>query len=246
MKRFEEYTYRQFKSLIKHLKKYSASREPETLHQIRVDIKKIKAVLSIIDESKKGFKAHKKFISLRDIFRKAGVIREPDVLIQLLLRYEVKGVDDTLLSGNQENLAAAFESEIPNFVKTVKSLRNNLEADIEHVHKDDLMRYMRRKKKEVKSQLYPRPKMRIIHKARKSIKEIVYLSEADGKLKKREAKFYDGLQNIIGEFHDKQVLLGILKKKNDDAGNDQYAVIKSECLADKKEINRLVNDFYGK
>lgn len=242
MKRFEKFVQEQFKSLVKHLKKYRGSRETETLHQIRVAIKKIKAILAVINNSKKGFKAHKNFIPLREIFRSAGAIREPDVLARLLLQHQIKGVE--LLPGDREELTTAFDSEIPHFIGKVKNLRNKLEADLKRVHRNDLKRYLRKKKKEIKRQLYPKPEIRILHKTRKAIKEVIYLSEANGNLKKKETKFYDQMQDVVGKLHDKQVLLGLLKKKIDPAGNDSYMVIKSECLSDKKEVFRLAIDFY--
>ena len=89
MKRLEEYTQSEIKSLINHLRDYGRHGKPNALHKIRVDIKKIKAILAVLNGSLKRFKAHKNFIPLRSIFRKAGSIREPDVLAQMLKQYKV-------------------------------------------------------------------------------------------------------------------------------------------------------------
>ena len=48
--------------------------------------------------------------------------------------------------------------------------------------------------------------MAIIHKVRKGIKELMYLSELEDDGKKRDVKFYDNMQDVIGQLHDKQVL----------------------------------------
>src|SRR5687767_13053545 len=88
MRRFEEFVYQQFRSLIMHLKNWHLSNEPETLHQVRVDIKKIKATLSVINGSKKDFKLNKHFQPLHQIFRNAGAIRDSDVLTRLLLQHQ--------------------------------------------------------------------------------------------------------------------------------------------------------------
>jgi CHAD domain-containing protein len=244
MKHFKTFAQRQFRSLVKHLKKYRGSRETETLHQIRVDIKKIKAILAVINDSNKGFRAHKNFIPFREIFRGAGAIRETDVLARLLVRYQLGTINGGSIPKNEKTLMIAFESDIPRFVKTVKRRMKKLKPYVNRVSRPDFKRFLDRKKNEVKAQLYPKPKMLLLHKIRKAIKEIIYLSEADGKLKKKEAKFYDRIQSTIGDLHDKQVLLNLLKNRNDEASTTQYEIIKSECLSDKKQVLRLVINFY--
>ena len=240
MKNLEEFTHYQIKSLINHLKKYYRDGEPEMLHQIRVDIKKIKAILSAINGCLKGFKAHRNFMPFRNIFRRAGDIREPGVLAQ----YQVEGIASDEMSSDVEQLAIAFKADVQHFIRVVKNNAKKLESFSRQVHHDDFMWYLARKKKKVKSQLYPRPKMVIIHKVRKSIKEVVYLSEVRGKPKKKEAKFYDKMQDAIGRLHDKQILLDLLKKKANAGSRTQREAIKSECRSDKKEIFSLASDFY--
>jgi CHAD domain-containing protein len=244
VKRFEKFAHRQFKSLISDLKKYRDDKKSETLHKIRVDIKKLKAILGVVNASEKRFKAHKNFIPLRSISRKAAEIRDREVQAQLLTK--VKMDKDELRPGdaNVKKLITSFESNIPSFIKTAKRKRNKLEPDLKQVKKNDLTRYLHKKRNEIQSQLFPRPKMRYIHKTRKVVKEVVYLSEADGKLTRKEIEFYNRMQDMIGTLHDKQVLLQLLKKQNDQSSKTQYEVIKTECLSDKKEIFHLAADFY--
>jgi CHAD domain-containing protein len=241
VKRFAKFTHRQFKSLISHLKKYRNEKKAETLHKIRVDIKKIKAILGVVKASDKRFKAHKNFIPLREISRKAGEIRDREIHAQLLLKHNLE--DTRPRNANVNKLITSFESNIPSFIKTTKRKRNKLKADVKQVKKNDIRRYLHEKQKEIKSQLFPRPRMRNIHQTRKTVKEVVYLSEANGKLGSKEIKFYDKMQDTIGKLHDKQLLLQLLKKKNDH-GKTQSEVIKAECLSDKKEIFRLAAAFY--
>ena len=244
MKRFEKFTHHQFRSLTGHLKKYEDQKKPETLHKIRVDIKKIRAILGVINASEKGFKAHRNFIPLRNIFRKAAEIRDSSIHERLLMNHEMYKGDATPGNANVKKLITSFESDIPSFVKTAKRKANKLEPDVKQVKKNDLRRYLHKKQKEIKSQLFPRPKMRSIHKTRKVVKELVYLSEVDGKLTSKEIEFYNKMQDMIGTLHDKQVLLQLLKKQHDQNSKTKYEVIKTECLSDKKGIFHLAADFY--
>ena len=74
----------------------------------------------------------------------------------------------------------------------------------------------------------------------------MYLSELEDDGKKREVKFYDNMQDVIGRLHDKQVLLDLLKNKSGRAHRAQLSSINSECLSDKREIFRLASDYYKK
>ena len=100
------------------------------------------------------------------------------------------------------------------------------------------------KKEKLKPQLHPRPII-IIHEVRKDVKEIIYLSKIEDTLKGKEAKFYDNVQDTIGQLHDKQVLLSLIRNKKDETSITQREVIKAESLSDKKEIFRLVREYYG-
>jgi len=246
VKRLEEYTQSEIKSLINHLRDYGRHGKSDALHKIRVDIKKIKAILAVINGSVKGFKAHKNFMPFRNIFRQAGSIREPEVLARMLRRYKVDETVDELMQGNSRGSAAAFKSDIPRFIDEVKKNTKKLVAFSRRVHHDDFTLYLANKKKEVKSQLHPRPKVTIIHKVRKGIKELMYLSGLDDDGKKREVKFYDSIQDVIGRLHDKQVLVDLLKKKSARVYRVQLSLINSECRADKREIFRLASDYYQK
>ena len=246
VKRLEEHTQSEIKSLINHLRDYRRHGKPDALHKIRVSIKKIKAIVAAINGCEKGFKAHKNFAPFRNIFRQAGSIREPDVLARMLKRYKVDETVDELMQGNSRGSAAAFKSDVPRFTDEVKKNTKKLVAYSGRVHHDDFASYLANKKKEVKSQLYPRPKVAIIHKVRKGIKDLMYLSELEDDGKKREVKFYDKMQDVIGRLHDKQVLVDLLKNKSARVYRVQLSSINSECRADKTEIFRLASDYYQK
>ncbi|MHA4847853.1 CHAD domain-containing protein [Flavitalea antarctica] len=245
MRPFEKFVYQQFRSLISHLEKWNISNEPETLHRIRVDIKKIKATFPVIDENKKDFKSNKRFRPLRQIFRSAGAIRDADVLIGLLEQYQIEANYDELIPGDIKESIAAFNSALPVYIANVKRLWNKLKNDLKRVDRGELKRYVRRKKKEIELKLNPQPQMSSLHKTRKAIKEIIYLSEADDILKEKEKKFYDQMQDVLGELHDKEVLLELLRVKNNKTIVSQYKAIESACESDKKVILGLVMGKYG-
>jgi CHAD domain-containing protein len=118
MERFKKFAHRQFKSLNKHLEGYKDKKDPELVHKIRVDIKKIKAILSVINDCLKGFRAHKNFIPFRTIFRRAGEIRDPEVLTALLLEYGIPDVHDSMIDQNGDKVIVRFCQDVPLFTNS--------------------------------------------------------------------------------------------------------------------------------
>ena len=100
MSALRKYTLIRFANLEKLLREYAMEPDLQKLHGIRVEVKKIKVILGLINTSVKGFHGHRHFIPLREIFRKAGQIRQPQVFYELLMRYEVQGVTDAQIPGS--------------------------------------------------------------------------------------------------------------------------------------------------
>lgn len=220
---------------------YRESNDPEALHSIRVDIKKIKAILQVINNCVKGFKAHKTFIPFWKVFKRAGKIRDQSIQTKLLSKYQVsrlKHIDEI-----KPEFISAFKKDIPQLQNQIKIKSKELAPFINNVHKNDLQIYLRVKIKKVKSKLYPETKVDQIHKTRKLIKQMVYLSEAIGKIDLRQARFYDEIQEVIGLLHDKQILIELLNKE-EDASTDDIQKIQLECLKDQNKIKKLSLQFY--
>jgi CHAD domain-containing protein len=211
VKQLELFAKKQFKKLIDDLESYHHLQDPEVLHQIRVEIKKIKTLLNLINYCVKKFKGHQHFIPFRTIFRRAGEIRQPLVFYKLLLMYQIEGVRDAQVpkSKKLDKLSIAFKKDVPLFIESVKRKRKELSKFILQVKKIDSNKYLKKRKRELERFLFPTLNKPALHKARKVCKEIVYLQ---GLNKKPVDSFYSDVEKRIGQWHDKQLLLPILKK----------------------------------
>ena len=233
-----------FKSLIDHLQAYQEESHPETLHKIRVDIKKIKSILQLTNEVVKGFKAHKNFIPFRTLFRRAGEIREPEIINGLLLRYNIPRAHDKLIAINGKELIIRFLNDVPFFISMVNEKWKRLKADFKGVKKKDIRSYLKKVNKIIRSKLLSKSALDIIHKIRKSMKEFIYLSELDSRSKKKLKKFYVSVAERIGELHDHQVLLDIMNKPNAAGDDTTLKNIKQKCDSEKMKIKKKVLRFY--
>jgi CHAD domain-containing protein len=241
MKKIERFTGRLYGDIIKNLRSYEEHRDAECLHYIRVDIKKIKAVINLVKENEKKFKAHNQFKPLRAIFREAGDIRQPEVMLQLLLKYGVTNISKDGLLDAGRNFENEFVSHIPEFTKTCKKSRKELIRQARKINHKKIIKSIDNFKRRLQKALTNKIRFELIHKTRKLIKQVLYLSDIHGDIKKRERKFFDELQELIGAVHDKQMLMILLRKpRNQKALVDLNTALK----ADKKLIIDKCTGFY--
>lgn len=217
----------------------------ESLHSIRVEIKKIKAVLSVIHFSRKKFNARKSFVPLRNIFRKAGAIREPEVMLKMLMRFEIHGPEPEGLAKGPA-LITDFRKDIPFFLEVLRKSSKKIIPASEKVPKKDFEKYLERKMKSIRSLLYPVVSRSEIHRIRKDIKILLYLSAVNHFLKKRQRTFYSYMETAIGNLHDKQVLMATLKDKKIKTDDFLIKSLKSECAKDLEGIEFLAKEYYAK
>jgi len=244
MRRFEKFAWQHFNSLNEHLEAYGDKKESEALHKIRVDIKKIKSILVFANDQVKGFRAHKNYIPFRNIFRRAGEIREPEVVSRLLLAHNITGVHDQSIDGNSSDLVERFCEDIPAFIYAVNKQWTKLKSVFSKLKAKDLENFLRKTRKDIKSKLYPKPDMDLIHSVRKSIKAFIYLSEADHQDKKKLMRFYKKEVEAIGELHNRQVLLNLITKQNGRADRTAIKKIHQECSDLKDQVAKMALKYY--
>jgi hypothetical protein len=243
MKRILRYARKRFDNLETELTSYHRIPEVETLHRIRVEIKKIKALLLLIKYCTRKLKAHKTFLPLRTIFRKAGEIRQPEVFYKLLLLYQIKGVQDEAVPNAKRTgrLSAAFIKMIPAHVKTVSRQKKIVEKYAEKISRACIGKYVKRRKKDLRSELYPTLHLGRLHKSRKAMKEIIYLSGLRKGGRKKQDKFYRELETLVGQWHDRQTLTFELIRNKTTA---EVKRLTNENEADIVRIKKMVKRYY--
>ena len=244
VKSLEKFSKHLTQDLVDRLHFFLNYQEEDTLHDIRVEIKKVKAVLSLLGHSHKKFNTHKAFLPYRTIFRKADAIREPIILNTILSDNQLTETNNDqprLLKGPT---VEAFLDDIPFHIESVLSSWKKLKPWIRTENRKEFKGFMRKKKKEVEKGIFPTPDMENIHAIRKKIKAILYLSKIKGDLSKTEEKFYHEMEQTIGQWHDKQVLQANLNNLNGRADKEKIKKLVSMIKLDKSKMKTMAGDFY--
>lgn len=202
-----EYSEKQISSALQLLEEYNATSNEEVLHQLRVSLKKIKAVLDYLRTlHPKKIKSTRK--KLQFVFHAAGSLREAQLRLKwltekkLLLLIRHSSFDQKIKEEKE-----LFVTHKHDYLKKQKSVSDEIDKCLKKVDEEDLLRYALKLKAKLQEQL-PVFSKENWHALRKLIKQLLYayhwLTDQD-KLKVLTVtafKKLDMLQENIGIWHD--------------------------------------------
>jgi CHAD domain-containing protein len=245
MSRILKYVNKRFREVHSCLKKYRHAAQPEDLHKIRTELKKIKTLFRLLAFRSKQFNAPKAYKPLKDIFSKAGHIRALEVLHHLFCEYELEEFEKNNISGKKkrEKEVSRFQKSTHRYIKQVKQSRKQLKKHLAEIDMYDLEKYMKEIEDQLCGRLFQQLRQDELHPLRKQIKELAYLSEIiNGETIPQQTAAFDKLQELIGQWHDKDILKTALEKSK----TPLLVVnrIKAQCAADLKLINTMAEEMY--
>jgi len=244
MKRLVKYTWTRLGRITAALEKYHEFQELESLHRIRVELKKLRAVVKVLGSANRDVDAHKRFLPFRVIFKKSGQIRQAAVLTELMLRYGIEPVT----TGSPASLKRAqdrFRADVPFHLHTVRKVGKPLARYIKRISRRDISRYIKKREKLVRRIFVPKMQASKFHLARKHIKQVFYLSGLAPVISSKERVRYSRMEKIIGAIHDKELLMAYLQKYGAGVEGMKIAALKRSCTSDHQSLRRLVRSFYG-
>ncbi|WP_423738094.1 CHAD domain-containing protein [Chitinophaga caseinilytica] len=202
----------------RHLMAYSASGNQESLHRVRVEIKKIKALLQFTGSTGGRKNAPAQPRALRKMFRRAGKIRDAGIHLQLMQQYHI--TDAAFSAGETqaiEQLSAAFREDVAHFDKSLRQTFRKLLGALRPVRKRDVRRWLSRKVGAIAG-MVASPGTDQLHPARKEVKSLIYfLGMLPGRLSRRSkinVSYLDQLQEAIGKWHDLDITVSLVTSRN--------------------------------
>ncbi len=231
-------------TLFEQLSLYEISNDEEILHKVRVSLKKIKAVFRLISFCSKNFNVQKEFALLKKIFREAGEIREFDEAFKLLKEYNLRNVKVVWDTKARDNLMSEFILNIPGYKKII-SMQSAIPGNhSENISSGCLTKYINSKKEELQNNIYPLLIEHKLHKSRKLIKDIIYLSSITRIRNKNLNPLYNDIQEAIGKWHDKIILMNWIREKKMDPAGIITRKLNLKTSGDLNIIEKLINDLY--
>lgn len=243
MKRLNKYTHSRMKRLAAALENYHQFQEIDSLHRIRVEIKKLRAVVQAVAFADRHIDILKAFSPIRKIFRKAGQIRHPGVIRELVLVHGIEGVPPASVA----DLQAAqdkFRANVPFYISQVQKFDGKLAKWLKRISTEDLAAFVRKREKSVKPVFVPAFKPTRLHRARKRIKQVFYISGLVECVKPKDRKIYSRLEKAIGSLHDKEILLELLATLPGATDPSSVARLRRTCSEERKAIHGMAVNFY--
>jgi CHAD domain-containing protein len=235
MKALNRYAEKRFNRLKWLLKSFPDAEDKENLHQIRLEIKRIKAILRLIHFNNHHFRDHKHYIPLRTIFRDCGKIRDVGLRKELLEQYTQIHTPFFRSTSNSLNL---FMEAIPDHLRAVNKKRKIILKEVQRVKARTYHHYLRMKGEELAKLLAEGIHQKDLHGLRKLIKEITYLTTVEKK-KDQVDPFLTKSSELIGNWHDKKILIPWIRSH---AAKEKATIIKlqMESNTDLQNLRKLV------
>ena len=241
-KQQKKYLAKKEKDLLLQLHAFGLSGDPEALHRLRLNVKKIKAFVQMMKDCSEK-RAPKDFDLLKKMFRQAGKIRDAGNTLQLLKHFHsVSAEYKTEQDHIRTTAAAEFRQQIPQYRKAGKKAGRRLLADVHAVRTSCIRDWYAARL--IKVNVLLTASGDLLHEARKKIKELLYVQRLLPPNIKEDlgldTAYLDALQDAIGQWHDMAVIVTTYAGRE---GADSQAMI-AACKEKEADVRALAGDFY--
>jgi CHAD domain-containing protein len=246
----EKYLDKEWMEMNARLKTFLETGDQEALHKFRVQIKKLRAMLLLFENTSKESGLLKNFKPVRQIFKYAGNIRDAHTNLELSERYKLK---NELFETSQQKIieegTTEFQSKSAEFLKDIKTAHKKLKKQLHKVNDSQIAAYYKNQLEQIAANLTVSGFTEDMHTNRKLIKILVYNHKLaghalDGKVP-FNVDYLDKLQEAIGKWHDNLLAEELFSLPE---LNDKPIVTKIKRLNSgvKRGITTLAKDFLKK
>jgi CHAD domain-containing protein len=231
---FSLYYNQRIKQVFNHLLEFDLSSSENSLHDFRVEIKKLKAILKFLKSVYPKQKLKKTARNLNHIFQQAGEIREYQLLLQWFQKHDLEIFIEKLFPAEiLEKLVAKFHQQAHNFKTDLKDLNDQVIEYVVVTNEIVSEQYITDLTVQMDSFIRKNCPISEWHELRKIIKQWMYAINWVGDHQDRDISFYQKLQETIGYWHDAQVVKETLLQKKIFLSHD-VELQKSFTIANEK------------
>ena len=231
-KKLKEYLHKHLTAIENNLKSTAKELDTDTLHDLRLGAKKVKAISYFLHEALPG-KDGSSTQKLKKIFRTAGDIRTAQLNLEAIEKHKIK---NSSFKKNQQKIirknTGALVKNRKDFKKDISKLHKDFDAHVTSIKKKTVIAFFHDHVKALNHN-FKEVDEATLHESRKIIKKLIYVMKLLPQSVKDElhinSQYLNFIQDVIGQWHDAGVTLILLRKS---AGTTNTALA---SLVDEKE-----------
>lgn len=209
------YVTKLLNSIEKNLNVFYRNKKPQSLHLLRVKIKKLKAIYSFAE---KTYKEEYNSGILKQLFQKAGKIREIHINMHLLgLLPEVSDKTLATLKKKETILTGQFIANGELYTKLLNKFRDENCLPKKLPLKKIIKKYFKKERQKA-NKLHKNNDRESIHRYRIKIKKIMYIYDALPEKKQKSIQLntdkINKQQKKLGSWHDTYAAINFLSHEN--------------------------------
>jgi CHAD domain-containing protein len=220
MKKREEKAYldKHWKKMQQHFESFIHGQDQEELHQFRVQVKKIRSFLTLLEERKKNDHLQKTFKPVKKVFKCAGVIRDAYLHQQQAREHHISSArfykeQDAIQQAATHDLL----DEGRRHLRRMKKAKQNLRKQLHAVSADNIKAFYQSQLDSTRSLLQQHGFTEQLHDGRKMLKHLMYNQHTvqNGIAEDLHLNFsyIDDLQNVLGQWHDNKLALEFFRQR---------------------------------
>lgn len=216
-------------SIAQNLSSYLEIKDTESLHQLRVDLKKLSAIFFFAE---KIYKEKYHAAILKPLFHEAGFVRESQINLRLLST--ISFIPEKLISSlkKKENiLSQEFFENGSQYVKLLNYFSENVNFPELRPDKIKILKYFKKEQNKAEK-ILQNINRENLHSYRKQIKKIIYIFNILPKRIQNKVEidiaFLNKQQHWIGEWHNTYAVINFLS-------NGNFSLKKSDYITNLKE-----------
>jgi len=235
------YIFDLLKSIEQNLSIYIQDKEPECIHRLRVDIKKIKAVFDFIENL---YEEKYNTAKLKPLFKRAGKIRETQINIHFLSLFP--NPPDNLiekLKKKENSLTEQFIKSGTQYVKLLNNFRKHVYLPEKPPSINAINKYFEKEKLKANKKLKTKNR-EDVHSYRAKIKKLMYVYNALPKRIQKEIELNEAKinrqQKKLGDWHDTYSTITFLSNKHFSKKTAEYVLKFKE--KEERQFNALLSN----
>lgn len=232
------------------LKTFLKTEDKEQLHVLRVEVKKLRAMLTLLQTVTHNEHLLKFFKPVRKVFKHAGEIRNTQMNLELAHKYNLHNSDfeNAQLEGMAQ-CAEEFKLNAPKYLKKLKKAHNHIKGSLRNVKDKSIAGFYKKQLKQIAGSLAVPHFDDGLHECRKQLKILMYNHKLTEKALENHLefneKYINDLQSNIGNWHDHVLAIDLFDSPQ---VKDKPVLAKIKRMNNKTErsIAEMSRDFLTK